>query len=108
LTNLNNTRSETLAFQAGQCGWQRSLYRLEEKATAARRIRRLHNPKFKARIALQTFRETRTTTQLCQEYELHANQIIDCKRQLNEGSSGVFGTSAPKPMDTSALEAKIG
>jgi transposase len=82
--------------------------RLKKKATVARRIRRMHSPEFKARIALEALRETKTMAQLCQEHDLHANQIIDWKRQLIEGATGVFGASAPKAVDTSALEAKIG
>ena len=82
--------------------------RLKKKATVARRIRRMHSPEFKARIALEALRETKTMTQLCQEHDLHAKQIIDRKRQLIEGATGVFGASAPKAVDTSALETKIG
>ena len=68
----------------------------------------MHSPEFKARIALEALRETKTMTELCQEHGLHANQIIYWKRKLIEGASGVFGASAPKAVDTSALEAKIG
>ena len=82
--------------------------KLKKKATVARRIRRMHSPEFKARIALEALRESKTMTELCQEHDLHANQIIDWKRQLIEGAKGVFGASAPKATDTSALEAKIG
>jgi transposase len=82
--------------------------KLKKKATVARRIRRMHSPEFKARIALEALRESKTMTELCQEYDLHANQIIDWKRQLLEGASSVFGQAAPKAIDTSALEAKIG
>ena len=68
----------------------------------------MHSPEFKARIALEALRETKTMTELCQEHGLHANQIIYWKRKLIEGASGVFSASAPKAVDTSALEAKIG
>ena len=73
--------------------------RLKKKATVARRIRCMHSPEFKARIALEALRETRTMTELCQEHDLHANQIIDWKRQLIEGATGVFGAPHqwPKP-----------
>ena len=63
---------------------------------------------FKARIALEALRETKIMTELCQEHDLHANQIIDWKRQLIEGATGVFGAPPSKAVDTSALEAKIG
>ena len=58
--------------------------RSKKKATVARRIRRIHSPELKARIALQALRETKTMTKLCQEHSLHANQIVDWKRQLIE------------------------
>ena len=61
----------------------------------------MHSPGFKARVALEALRETRTMTQLCQEHDLHANQIIDWKRQLIEGATGVFGAPAAKAVGTS-------
>ena len=81
--------------------------RLKKKATVARRIWRTHSPEFKARIALEALRETKIMTELCQEHDLRANQIIDWKRQLIEGATGVFGAPPSKAVDTSALEAKI-
>ncbi len=40
--------------------------RLKNKATVARRIRRVHSPEFKARIALEALRETQTMEPLDQ------------------------------------------
>ena len=51
--------------------------KLKEKATVARRLRRTHTPEFKARVALAALREDKTLAQLCQEFELHANQITE-------------------------------
>jgi hypothetical protein len=48
---------------------------------SARRTRRTHTPAFKARIALAALREDKTMPQLCQQFELHANQITDWKRR---------------------------
>ncbi len=82
--------------------------RLKKKATVARRIRRMHSPEFKARIALEALSGNKTQAQLCQEHDLHANQINDWKQQLISGAKGVFGAPAAKQIDTTAMEAKIG
>lgn len=82
--------------------------RLKKKATVARRIRRMHSPEFKARIALEALSGHKTQAQLCQEHDLHANQINDWKLQLIAGAKGVFGAPATKEVDTTAMEAKIG
>lgn len=47
--------------------------------------------------------------QLCQEFDLHANQITEWKRQLLERAADVFGgADPPKPVDLQPLHAKIG
>jgi transposase len=81
--------------------------KLKKKATVARRIRRMHSPEFKARIALQGLRESNTMTELCQEHDLHANQIIDWKRQLLEWASSVYSLPAPTPAEDVAPMQKM-
>ncbi len=48
--------------------------------------------------------------ELCKEFELHASQVIEWKRQLLEGAPGVFGSAshAAVPVDLAPLHAKIG
>ena len=77
---------------------------------SARRTRRTHSPAFKARVALAALRDDKTMAELCKEFELHASQVIEWKRQLLEGAADVFGRGqhgAP-PVDLAPLHAKIG
>ena len=78
---------------------------------SARRTRRTHSPAFKARVALSALRDDRTMAELCKEFEVHASQVIDWKRQLLDGASGVFGAGGSQeaaPVDLAPLHAKIG
>ena len=76
---------------------------------SARRTRRTHSPVFKARVALAAVREDKTLAELCKEFELHATQITEWKRQLLEGAADVFGgTGTPTPVDLAPLHSKIG
>jgi transposase len=83
--------------------------KLKKKATVARRVRRNHTPQFKARVALAALRDDKTMEQLCQEFELHAHQINEWKRQLVENAANAFGSAGAKPeVDLTPLQAKIG
>ena len=77
---------------------------------SARRTRRTHSPAFKAQVALAALRDDKTMADLCKEFELHASQVIEWKRQLLEGAAGVFGSGNPAvpPVDLGPLHAKIG
>ena len=83
--------------------------KLKKKANAARRVRRTHSAEFKARVALAALREDRTVSELCQEFDLHVNQITERKRQLVERAVDAFGGGAAEPaVDLVPLQAKIG
>ena len=97
----------TVPAQAGRIGI--FTMKLKKKTTVARRIRRTHTPEFKARVALAALREDKTMAQLCQEFDLHVNQITDWKRQLIEGAAQAFSGAAVQPeVDVVPLQAKIG
>ena len=74
--------------------------------------RRNHSPEFKAKVALEAAREEKTIAELSREYGVHANQIGAWKRQLLEGTSDLFTSSAERKRDgeedAKELLAKIG
>lgn len=56
-----------------------------------KRIRRNYDENFKTRVVLEAFKEQKTLAQLSSEFELHANQISDWKKQATLGLPIVFG-----------------
>ena len=54
------------------------------------RKRRIFNPPFKAKVALEAIKGHRTISELAQKHKLHATQINLWKKQLIEGAEGVF------------------
>jgi transposase len=52
--------------------------------------RRRHDPRFKAKVALEAIKGIRTIQQIAKEYEVHPGQVADWKKTMQEGLSGVF------------------
>ncbi len=56
--------------------------------------RRRHSAAFKFKVALAAAKENQTLSQLASEYQVHATQVSQWKRQLLQAGAQVF--SAPR------------
>jgi transposase-like protein len=56
-----------------------------------RRPRRNHSPEFEAKVALEAIKGKKTLAELSARYEVRPNQLTQCKTQLIEQASSVFG-----------------
>lgn len=54
------------------------------------KARKIHNPSFKAKVALEAVRETKTLNAISQEYGVHPVQASHWKHALLEKASEVF------------------
>jgi transposase-like protein len=54
------------------------------------RIRRVHSPVFKAKVALEAIKETNTIAELAGMYSVHTTQITKWKKKALDGLSEVF------------------
>ena len=77
-----------------------------------RRPRRNHTPAFKAKVAIAAIKGDRTLAQLAEQFDVHPNQIMTWKAQLESGAADVFGPGGGKSeepvVDVTSLHAKIG
>ncbi len=77
----------------------------------SRRIRRNHQPAFKAKVVLAALKGDCTTAELAQKFDVHPNQIAQWKTQLLEKAPGAFDEKwreTPLVADVKTLLAKIG
>lgn len=73
--------------------------------------RRKFDSAFKAKVAIEAFKERETLQQLALKYELHPNQISQWKQEFIEKSAQVFENKPPKEAaqeSVSELYQKIG
>lgn len=75
-----------------------------------RRPRRNHGPAFKAKVALEAIKGEKTLAELAQQFEIHANQIVQWKKELLERADELFESAKRKESgpDIVELHAKIG
>ena len=59
-----------------------------------RRKRRNHSPSFKAKVAIAALKGDKTIAELSQQFDIHANQVIEWKKQLLENSNQIFRSKA--------------
>jgi transposase-like protein len=52
--------------------------------------RKKHTPSFKAKVALEALREEKTTNQIAAEFEVHAAQISQWKKQALDNLEAIF------------------
>lgn len=71
---------------------------------------RNHGPAFKAKVALEALKGEKTLSELAQQFEVHANQIVQWKKELLERADELFekGKRKNDGPDIVELHAKIG
>ena len=78
-----------------------------------RRPRRNHSAKFKSKVALAALKGDKTVAELTEQFDVHANQLTEWKKQLLAQAEEVFLTKAERRAAESGpsvkeLQAKIG
>ena len=77
-----------------------------------KRSRRKFSSEFKAKVALEAIKETKTLQELSTQFEVHAQLIARWKQEFLQGAAKVFEGGSDKtesvPEDTDKLYKKIG
>lgn len=69
--------------------------------------RKKHDPKFKAKVALEAIRGLKTLAELAAQYGVHSNQIARWKKVALESMPGVFESSPARPIQDDSQTAKL-
>ena len=74
--------------------------------------RRRHDPEFKARVALEALKGTKTIQQIAKDFDVHPVQVSEWKKTMTAGAAAAFGAGAGKggeeDFERERLHAKIG
>jgi transposase-like protein len=72
------------------------------------RIRKRHTPSFKAQVALEAAKQSRTIADLAKQFQVHPVQISQWKKQLLDGMETLFqnGSTARQP-DPEKIQAEL-
>jgi transposase len=63
---------------------------------------------FKAKVAIEALRGTKTANEIAQEFGVHPAQVSQWKKELQESAAGVFeGKRGPKPVDPSSSQDRL-
>ena len=65
--------------------------------------RKRHSAAFKAKVALEAAKQTRTITELARAYQLHPIQISQWKKQLLDGIESLFRDGRRRDRDESQV-----
>ena len=70
--------------------------------------RKRHSAAFKARVALEAARQTRTLAELSRAFQVHPVQISQWKKQLLDGAESLFRDGRRRDQDESqAIQAEL-
>jgi transposase len=67
-------------------------------------IRRVHAPAYKARVALEALKETKTIAEIASTYHVHTTQIVKWKKQALDILSQGFTTGKQKKREKDERE----
>jgi transposase-like protein len=69
--------------------------------------RKRHSASFKAKVALEAAKQTRTAAELAKAYQVHPVQISQWKKQLLDGAESLFRNTRRDHEDSQALQAEL-
>ena len=70
--------------------------------------RKPRSAQFKSQVALEAIKNEKTINELASEYEIHANQISQWKRQLLDNLPDIFSKGrSQKTQNDEALQARL-
>jgi transposase-like protein len=70
--------------------------------------RKRHSAAFKARVALEAAKQTKTLAELARTFQVHPVQISQWKKQLLDGVESLFGDGHRREQDQSqAIQAQL-